>query len=152
MTLEEGSWACHLPEERLDALHRQLVKEEFCVFRLDSIASNADFVRVIKEHLPLNPPIVFGGWEAIKDSLFNGIADLSERKIAIVWKDAHKLMDAEDEEFATAIIVLINVMEDLKTECEKTLRAYLVDDGMYFNTHQRNRAYFEKLHELETEK
>ena len=152
MTLEEGSWACHLPEERLDALHRQLVKEEFCVFRLESISSRADFVRVIKEHLPLNPPIVLGVWEAINDSLFNGIADLSERKIAIVWKDAHKLMDAEDEEFAIAINVLISVVEDLKRECEKTLRVYLVDDGKYFNTHQINKAYVVHLHELETEK
>lgn len=132
--IENGQFTRYLSEERLEWLRAQLSQEGYRIFDLDGIANESDFLRVIKDRLPLNPPIYSGNWNAISDSLFEGLIDLPEKKIAIVWNRAHTLMNSDLENFTLAVLVFSEVAALIPKYSEKTFRTFLVDDGQYFQS------------------
>ena len=61
------------------------------VFRLPRFMSSvSDFFKGVRLVLPLDPPLQSSGnWNALADSLWEGIANLDSDKILIVWPDAN---------------------------------------------------------------
>jgi hypothetical protein len=127
--LDEGLIARHLPNERLGSLRDQLLSEHYRVFELSGVSNRVDFVRVIKERLPLDPPIHAGGWDAIEDSLSSALIDLPGDRFAIIWHNANVMMESEPEEFLTVESVLSDAASSLAGECGKILRIFFMGDG-----------------------
>jgi Barstar (barnase inhibitor) len=94
---------------------RQSFEEEgWRVFVLpDGINDHASFVQAATALFPLDPPWYGGSWDAFDDSLWEGLSELPERRIAILWPDAVKLAGSDPKTYEMALDGLESVSEDL---------------------------------------
>ncbi|NJP99981.1 barstar family protein [Streptomyces zingiberis] len=77
----------------------------------------AAFFDAVRRTLPLDPPLVgSGSWDALSDSLWEGIHGQRCERVVIVWPDAASFAEASPEEFRTALDVLADVAETLSDE------------------------------------
>jgi hypothetical protein len=61
--------------------------------------------------LPADPPMgPYPNWDGFSDSLSGGLIDFDKPLVAIVWRDAHLLRDAEPESFTEALDVFEQVV------------------------------------------
>ncbi|MFI1952512.1 barstar family protein [Streptomyces xinghaiensis] len=73
--------------------------------------------------LPLDPPLVGSrSWDALADSLWEGIHALERGRVVMLWPDAASFAEASPEEFRTAVDVLTDVAELLSDEKATTGR------------------------------
>jgi barstar (barnase inhibitor) len=49
------------------------------------------------------PPIKLGKWEALSDSLWEGLHALNADKVAILWPDSDRLRRADSDAYASAV-------------------------------------------------
>jgi hypothetical protein len=61
------------------------------------------FVVSIREVLPLDPPIARGVWDAVKDSLWEGLDQLNVEKVAIVWPESKRMRQSEGDGYSRAV-------------------------------------------------
>ncbi len=86
------------------ALLATLRGDEWPTFTLAGSPANwDDFVASIKAGLPLDPPVDRGIWDALRDSLWEGIHKLNAEKVAIVWPGSDRLRDSDPEAYEKAI-------------------------------------------------
>jgi hypothetical protein len=72
------------------------------------------FFDAVRGTLPLDPPIQSArSWEALSDSLWEGIWLLESSAIVIVWPDAFEFRQASADEYEMAILTLRQVVESL---------------------------------------
>ncbi|KUH40741.1 MULTISPECIES: barstar family protein [Streptomyces] len=72
------------------------------------------FFDAVRHTLPLDPPVVgSGSWDALSDSLWEGIHTLHRRRVALLWRDATAFRDGSPEDFRIAVAVLADVVETL---------------------------------------
>ncbi|WP_143269355.1 barstar family protein [Mangrovitalea sediminis] len=68
------------------------------------------FFEGIRESLPLDPPLVTNrSWDALADSLWNGMDGLAEDKILIIWPDSMEMESKEPETFSIASAILADL-------------------------------------------
>jgi hypothetical protein len=93
------------------------------VFLLPAEVTTRDsFFDAVRAVFPLAPPLVSNGsWDALSDSLFEGLSHLSERQIAIIWPRAA----AQTEDMTTALGILDDVRHALATENDKSVLVVL---------------------------
>lgn len=92
----------------------RLVAEQlgFRVFAMPSsgIGDQADFFEAVRSTLPLDPPLVgSSSWEALADSLWEGLLGCEARRIAIVWQGTATMAKADAAAFQMALTVLSDV-------------------------------------------
>jgi hypothetical protein len=80
----------------------------------DGIKSKLSFFRAVAAIMPLDPPLVGisegrYSWDALDDSLWEGLHELPERQIAILWPDAARLAARDPETHRDALDVLDHV-------------------------------------------
>lgn len=64
--------------------------------------------------LPLNPPVFSNDvWEALADSLWQGLYELDEAKIAIVWPRFQAMKATHQDDFEIALSVLVDTASSL---------------------------------------
>ena len=89
----------------------------------DGLDTKRGFFAAIASTMPLDPPLGGGlKWDALSDSLWEGVSKLPDPRIAIVWPDALTLADADPQTFETALGVLADVCRSL-ADREATLGA-----------------------------
>jgi hypothetical protein len=72
------------------------------------------FFDAVRRELPLNPPIKgSSSWDALLDSLREGIYELSEDLVVLLWTGAPDLAAADPKGYQNALSVLTAVSEDL---------------------------------------
>jgi hypothetical protein len=72
------------------------------------------FFDAVRRALPLNPPIHGNGsWDALLDSLREGIYELNEPLVLLLWTGAADLASADPKGYQNALSVLTAVSEDL---------------------------------------
>ena len=72
------------------------------------------FFRGIRAACPLDPPLVRNdNWDALSDSLWNGIDELEDSQVAIIWPDSTAMAPAAPHDFATAREILSGIAESL---------------------------------------
>jgi hypothetical protein len=91
--------------------------EEGCrVFLLDT-GANANreaFFDAVRATLPLDPPLMSArSWDALEDSLWEGLSTVEESHIVIVWLDSAPLMESDLSAFDLAIDVLGAIADSL---------------------------------------
>lgn len=80
--------------------------------RTPGVASREAFFDAVRETLPLDPPLLgSSSWDALSDSLWEGLYSLDTRNIVIIWRDASAFRAKAPEEFKIASSVLGDVSE-----------------------------------------
>jgi hypothetical protein len=75
------------------------------------------FFGAVRRVLPLNPPLLrSASWDALSDSLFEGLRSLDSDRITILWRDAREWEEVFLEELGIAIAVLDDVARSLGNE------------------------------------
>lgn len=77
-------------------------------------SDRADFFDAVRAALPLDPPLTQStNWNALADSLWNGIDSLDDQTIVITWRGAADLRVRSPRDFAMAMAVLGDVASSL---------------------------------------
>ncbi|MGW7534033.1 barstar family protein [Amycolatopsis sp. NPDC054798] len=64
------------------------------------------FFDQVETQLPTDPPLgKFNVWDALEDSLWEGLRCLPEHKLLLVWPDSKEFAENSPEEFAIALSV-----------------------------------------------
>ncbi|WP_344908061.1 barstar family protein [Actinomadura meridiana] len=91
----------------------QVANQAGCVLYQISMAGRSgreSFFAAIKDALPLDPPISGArSWEALADSLWEGIHQKNHRCAVILWSDATTMAEESPRDFAAAVDVLTDV-------------------------------------------
>nr|WP_238153914.1 barstar family protein [Streptomyces xinghaiensis] len=75
------------------------------------------FFDAVRRTLPLDPPLAgWRSWDALADSLWEGIHVLERDRVVLLWPDAASFAEASPEEFRTAVDVVTDVAESLSEE------------------------------------
>jgi hypothetical protein len=84
---------------------KQLRGEGWVVFVLPSdISDKAALFEAMRTILPMDPPLVGSrSWDALSDSLWGGIDQLGEERVAIIWPKA-QLKPVSDLDTALAVL------------------------------------------------
>ncbi|MCB9613172.1 MAG: barstar family protein [Sandaracinus sp.] len=112
MTVTKPTAGVHLLEaEAIDARQRELSALGFALFVLpESGVDGATFFDAARSTLPLDPP-VGSSWDALSDSLWEGLHQHPSRRLAIVWKHTGEMAQQSPTDFALALDVLSQVAE-----------------------------------------
>jgi hypothetical protein len=78
-----------------------------------NIIDKATFFAAARATLPLVPALADDKWDALDDSLFEGLLELPEDRVAILWSGAKEMRAKEPDAFSAAIQVLENVARSL---------------------------------------
>ncbi|MFF4061038.1 barstar family protein [Streptomyces sp. NPDC001668] len=84
------------------------------VLATDGRVDRETFFHAVRETLPLDPPLAgTRSWDALSDSLWEGLRTLESPHVVIVWPDAVSPADGADEDFRIAQEVLRDITESL---------------------------------------
>lgn len=79
------------------------------------IVDRASLFDAVRSSLPLDPPVVGSrSWDALSDSLWEGLRQLDASRIAIVWPNAGALQARASPDFDAAVSVLSDVAATLE--------------------------------------
>jgi Barstar (barnase inhibitor) len=79
----------------------------------DGITDHESFLRAATALLPFDPPWYGRSWDAFDDSLWEGLYELPERLIAILWPDATTLAGSDPKTYEMVLDCLEDVSEGL---------------------------------------
>jgi RNAse (barnase) inhibitor barstar len=116
MTANNG--VCQLASHEADQMVSYYAEKNAAIFLLNaSISTKRDFFRAISQKIQLDPPLGDGlRWDALSDSLWNGLDLLESSKVLIVWPNASLMKTDSPEEFSIATSVLSDVAASLGTK------------------------------------
>lgn len=78
------------------------------------LVDRSEFFEAVRTGLPMDPPLGRGlKWDALFDSLFEGMRALPNNRIAVWWPNAGVMRDNEPHEFVKAAQGLDDVAEQL---------------------------------------
>lgn len=80
------------------------------VLPTEGIVDRASFFDAVRTTFPLDPPLLGShSWDAMSDSLWEGLYTHEARRIAILWPNARVLADSAPSDFEMALNVLTDV-------------------------------------------
>lgn len=94
------------------ATRRQAEEAGFTTFVLPAknIVDRASFFDAVRATFPLDPPLVGSrSWDALSDSLWEGLYTHPARRILILWPSARAMESSASSDFETALNVLSDV-------------------------------------------
>jgi hypothetical protein len=100
----------------VDEVRAESVAVGATVFELDTVGrrDREDLFDAFRSTFPLDPPIQSArSWDALSDSLWEGLYQLDSDLVCIFWSDAAGFADASPVEYQTAIAVFEHVTESL---------------------------------------
>jgi hypothetical protein len=72
------------------------------------------FFDAVRAALPLDPPLHSSrSWDALSDSLWEGIRLLESDKVVIIWPDASAFRDTNQREYEIALSILSDIAESI---------------------------------------
>ena len=100
----------------VESVRRQVERDGFVAFLLpsDGIIDRQSFFESVKCLLPLDPPLLGSqNWDALSDSLWEGLYLLSAKRIAILWPNTEAMEAHSPTEFQMALGVFVQVSRAL---------------------------------------
>jgi hypothetical protein len=74
------------------------------------ITDRSTFFDSVRDSLPLDPPVAGDrAWDALSDSLWEGLYQLPEKRIAIIWNDTDRFRDLNPGDAETAEQIMSHV-------------------------------------------
>jgi hypothetical protein len=102
--------------ERADDIKQDAVRSNIPVYVISTgkrIGREA-FFDAVRTALPMDPPLVSSrSWDALSDSLWEGIRSLGATHVAVLWPDAGFFSEEAPREFEIATSVLADVARSL---------------------------------------
>ncbi|HEV2668027.1 MAG TPA: barstar family protein [Blastocatellia bacterium] len=94
---------------------RELANRGNRVFLLPrDIKDKSAFFEGVRKSLPLDPPVVGDhSWDALSDSLWNGLDGVDASAIAIIWPGSTEMARAQPEDYEIAKCILSDLTESL---------------------------------------
>jgi hypothetical protein len=84
------------------------------VLPADGIRDRASFFDAVRNTLPLDPPVVSAhAWDALSDSLWEGLYQLPNKPVAILWPNARAMASASPSDFDIACQMLTYIVAEL---------------------------------------
>jgi hypothetical protein len=115
---------------------RRDLQEVYVLTTGDDADRNA-FFKAVRSTFPLNPPVPSArSWEALSDSLWEGLSNTRGDDIVIIWTDAERFRQAAPDDFSVALDIF------------KDLTVGLGDRTMTLD-HPKNLSVFVALDEAE---
>jgi Barstar (barnase inhibitor) len=104
-----------VPGQDPDVLAEQLRAQGWGVYVLPaSMTDGEEFIVAAKAMLPLDPPLMSNdNWNALSDSLWEGLYESGHDRIAIVWPGSGAMAVGDRDSFENARAVLSLVAETL---------------------------------------
>jgi Barstar (barnase inhibitor) len=114
----------------LDRLVAALADEGYVAIVLDgsNITDKASLLAQADIDLPRPDDLHPHNWDALADTLWNGLVDAAADQLAIVWTGAHHLARSDLQDFLTAVDILARTARDVP----KAVLIFLVGDGPEF--------------------
>lgn len=100
----------------LEAARCQVAQEGYTSFVLPDtgVFDRASFFDAVRVTFPLDPPLLGSrSWDALSDSLWEGLYRHPARRIAIIWPSTHQMAKGAPLEFNAALNVLEDVAHSL---------------------------------------
>jgi hypothetical protein len=100
----------------VDATRRQAEQAGYTVFVLpeNGIVDRASFFEAVRATFPLDPPLIGShSWDALSDSLWEGLYRHSARRIAILWPKTQFMASSAPADFEVALNALTDVANSL---------------------------------------
>ncbi len=94
--------------------HAAFVGAVTYVFPSRGVVDRASFFAAVRATAPLDPPIVSDrSWDALADSLWEGLHQRPEKQIVILWPNAREMAGGDPGEYRLALEVLGEVARSL---------------------------------------
>jgi hypothetical protein len=115
MTSELPKGLLRTEEASLATLVGRMEAEGWRVFLLDgrAISDKGSFMGEVRNVMPLDPPLASDNWDALTDSLWNGLDGLDAKHIAIVWPFSEILKESSPQDYDVALGTLVEIMDSL---------------------------------------
>lgn len=102
------------------------------------VVDKSTFLAGVERDLPMPADLRPGNWDALADVLWGSFARSDESEVAIVWDDAHVLLDASLSVFLQALAILVGFARTAATTetgfpREMVVRLFLVGAGDNFD-------------------
>jgi hypothetical protein len=100
----------------IEAIRLKAEREGYFTFVLPEvgIVDRPSFFEAIRNTLPLDPPVVSSrSWEALGDSLWEGLHSHPAQRIVILWPNSEAMIDSTDREMALSVLAdVAKLLED----------------------------------------
>lgn len=100
----------------MQATRHQAEQAGYTVFMFPEkgIVDRESFFEAVRTTFPLDPPLLGSrSWDALSDSLWEGLYRHSSQRIAILWPNTRAMASLAATEFETALSVLTDVADSL---------------------------------------
>jgi hypothetical protein len=95
-----------------EAIRRDAERAGYTTLALpeQGIVDKASFFKAVRRTLPLDPPLgIYNVWDALSDSLNEGLYTLPDRRIAILWLGTQSMATSAPADFEFAVDLLAGV-------------------------------------------
>ncbi len=102
----------------VNAISDEKLLSKWLVYKLpNNIFTEADFWQAMRFHLPLDPPLSSTGnkWDALEDSLWEGLHELKVPGVVIIWPNPILLQKNDPRAYQTAVEIFESIS---KTICD----------------------------------
>jgi hypothetical protein len=116
MTPHVPEGVVHRPIPDPDETRLEMERAGFTTVVLPSaeIRDQRSFIQALSERLPMDPPLVGkSNWDALSDSLWNGLHDQAADHFCIVWADTSAIARQTPADLVMALGVLADVAREL---------------------------------------
>ena len=84
------------------------------VLEMDERVGREAFFDAVKAVLPHDPPLTSSrSWDALSDSVWEGVRNLEARRIVIIWPDATRFRDDASADYLVSMEVLADLVDSL---------------------------------------
>ncbi len=108
-----------LREHEVRALYQQIQHVGHPIFVLETKrpADREAFFTAVRNALPLDPPLASSrSWDALSDSLWEGLETLDASRVVILWPDAYRMKARAPSDYEIAVSVLDQVANSLQVD------------------------------------
>lgn len=127
-------------QDSFAVLVERLYLEHWRIFELEgeTVKDKSSFLKKAGEQLPHEPGLIASSsWDAFNDTLFSGLVDLHENRIAILWTGAHRMLEGGLPDLLMAVDCFKQMASDFITmkigsPTPVQLAVFLVGEGDNF--------------------
>jgi hypothetical protein len=116
MTMEIQPGLTRIGAVDADAIRRDAERAGYTTLMLpeQGIVDKASFFEAVRKTLPLDPPLgIYNVWDALSDSLNEGLYSLPDPRIAILWLGTRSMETSAPADFENAVNALARAANSL---------------------------------------
>ena len=98
----------------LEEARDQAERTGYAVFVIPHVIDRASFFDAVRAVFPLDPPLLGShSWDALSDSLWEGLSTHAAQRVAILWPNTKSMAISSPADFDMALSVLTDLVNSL---------------------------------------